>query len=74
MTRRDLILIAATRAQLADGTTARQRRLAAGVKVMEVAAVLGVSPQAVSMWESGRRVPGTVHALAYARALAAVAG
>ncbi len=72
MTRRELALIAETRAALAAGS-AREARVAAGVRVAEIAAVLGVTPQAVSQWESGRRVPGTVHALAYARALAAVA-
>ena len=72
MTRRDLALIAQTRAQLADGS-ARLRREAAGIRVGEMAAALDVSPQAVSMWESARRVPTAANALAYARAMAAVA-
>jgi DNA-binding transcriptional regulator YiaG len=72
MTRRDLVLIAEIRAHLADGS-ARGQREASGIRVGEMAAVLGVTSQAVSMWESGRRVPDSVHALAYARALAAVA-
>lgn len=69
MTRRDLTLIAQTRAQLADGS-ARLRRERAGIRVGEMAAVLEVSPQAVSQWESARRVPDSVHALGYGRALA----
>lgn len=71
VTRRELALIADTRAALAGGS-ARQARIAAAVRVGEIAAVLGVTPQAVSQWESGRRTPGALHALAYARALAAV--
>ena len=71
MNRRDLTLIAETRTSLADGS-ARRDREAAGVRVSEVAAVVGVSPQAVSQWEHGRRVPATAHALAYGKALAAV--
>jgi transcriptional regulator with XRE-family HTH domain len=73
VTRRDLALISQTRAQLADGS-ARLRRETAGIKVGEMAEALGVSPQAVSMWEHARRVPDSVHALAYAKALAAASG
>lgn len=72
MSRRDLARVAQVRADLASGR-ARQARIAAGVRVHEVAAELGVTPQAVSQWESGRRVPGTVHALAYGRLMEAVA-
>jgi transcriptional regulator with XRE-family HTH domain len=75
--RRELALIAETRAALADGT-ARYRRVAARITVSEIAAACGASRAAVSMWErqdpeTGKpvRVPGTVHALAYGRALAA---
>ncbi len=71
MTRRDLALIAETRAALADGS-ARLARIASGVQVREMAVLLEVTPQAVSQWESGRRTPGTAHALAYGKALAAV--
>jgi transcriptional regulator with XRE-family HTH domain len=71
MNRRDLILIAATRAQLADGS-AKRSRLAAGIRTGEMAGVLGVTSQAVSQWESNRRTPDAAHALAYARVLAAV--
>lgn len=72
MSRRDLARIAQVRADLVAGR-AREARIAAGVKVGEIARELGVTPQAVSQWESGRRVPDTEHALAYARLLEAVA-
>jgi transcriptional regulator with XRE-family HTH domain len=71
MNRRDLALIAQTRAALADGS-ARERRITTGLLVSEIAAVIGVSPQAVSQWEHGQRVPSTAHALGYGKALAAV--
>jgi len=73
--RRDLALIAVTRAALEDGS-ARVRREAARISVSEMAAVCGASRSAVSMWErqdaAGQplRVPGTEHALAYGQALA----
>lgn len=67
----DLATIARTRASLADGS-AREQRIAAGVSPGETAAVIGVSRQSVSAWEAGRAVPSGKHALAYARALAAV--
>jgi DNA-binding transcriptional regulator YiaG len=70
LSRRDLTVIMEARASLADGT-ARLARLAAGVKVTEIASVLDVTSQAVSNWESGRRVPDASHALAYVRAMAA---
>lgn len=70
LSRRDLALIAATRRSLADGS-ARQARIAAGVKVTELAAVLGVEPSAVTQWEHRARNPTGAHALAYARAMAA---
>ena len=72
MTRRDLALIVATRAALADGS-ARRRRAAAGVRQVEFAALLGVAQATVSQWEGGKRVPDARRALAYGRALAALA-
>ena len=73
LSRRDLALIAATRRRLADGS-ARAARIAAGVKVIEIAAVLEVEPSAVTQWEHGVRSPTGAHALAYAKALAAASG
>ena len=70
LSRRDLALIADTRRRLADGS-ARRDRLAAGVKVIEIAAVLDVEPSAVTQWERGKRSPTAAHALAYAKTLAA---
>jgi transcriptional regulator with XRE-family HTH domain len=69
--RRELAIIAATRAALADGT-ARARREAAGIRQREIAAVIGVGAPAVSQWESGKRTPGAANALAYGKALTAV--
>ena len=77
MTRRELTLIAETRAALADGS-ARARREAARISVTEFAAAIGASPAAVSLIERlgpdgiPLRVPGTRLALAYGRALAAL--
>lgn len=71
MTRRDLALIADTRAALADGS-ARARREAARVRLTEFAAALGRSPAALSMWERGLRVPAAADALAYGKLLAAL--
>jgi transcriptional regulator with XRE-family HTH domain len=68
----DLNRIAAIRADLSSGA-ARRSRLSAGIRVTEVAAVVGVTPQAVSQWESGRRIPDAARCLAYGRALAALA-
>lgn len=67
----DLAAIARIRADLRSGA-ARSAREAAGVSAAEIASVCGVSRQAVSAWEAGRSVPSAAHALAYARALAAI--
>jgi transcriptional regulator with XRE-family HTH domain len=71
VTRRDLALITETRAALADGS-ARSRRTLAGIRQVELAALLGVAQSTVSQWESGKRVPDAGDALAYGRALAAL--
>jgi len=76
--RADLALIAATRRALRTGE-ARRVREAAGVTAKEMAAACGTSPSYVSMMERlgpdgiPLRVPGTRLALAYGRALAALA-
>lgn len=64
----DLALIVSIRADLASGA-ARAERAQAGVNQTEVAAALGVSRQAVSQWETGRKVPSAEHALAYGKLL-----
>lgn len=38
----------------------------------DIARVLDVTPQAVSYWETGQKVPSVKHALAYGRALEAL--
>jgi transcriptional regulator with XRE-family HTH domain len=70
--RRDLALIQSTRAALADGSAKRQRAQA-GVRQVELAALLKVAQSTVSQWENGVRVPAADDALAYGRALAALA-
>jgi transcriptional regulator with XRE-family HTH domain len=55
---------------LADGT-AKARRRAAGITQVEMAGRIHVTQPAVSMYESGLRVPDAAVALAYGRALAA---
>jgi DNA-binding XRE family transcriptional regulator len=64
----ELALVAAIRADLASGAAARGRR-EAGARQSDVAAVLGVSRQAVSKWEAGICSPSAPHALAYGRLL-----
>jgi len=68
----DLAAAAAVRADLRSGA-AREHRLAAGISAADIARVLKVTPQAVSYWETGRNRPSVAHALAYGRALAALA-
>ena len=67
---RDLALITEMRRALADGT-AKRRRIASGIRQVEMAAVLHVVQSTVSQWETGKRTPDTTCALAYGRALAA---
>jgi DNA-binding transcriptional regulator YiaG len=67
---RDLALIAETRRALADGS-AKRRRIASGIRQVEMAVVLHVVQSTVSQWETGRRVPDATCALAYGKALAA---
>jgi DNA-binding transcriptional regulator YiaG len=68
----DLAVIARTRGALASGA-AREAREAARLSAAEVAAAIGVSRQSVHAWEWGRKVPSAANALAYGRALAALA-
>ena len=68
----DLATAVRIRADLASDA-ARESREAAGVTAADIARVVGVTRQAVSAWETGREVPTVPHALAYGRALAALA-
>jgi transcriptional regulator with XRE-family HTH domain len=76
--RADLTLISATRTALRTGQ-ARRIRESAGISVKEMAAACGTAPSYISMMERTDadgvplRVPGTKLALAYGRALAALA-
>lgn len=65
----DLLFAVQVRADLASGR-ARKTRLAAGVKLMEMAPLLGVTPQVISLWERGKRKPTLEHAVQYGRLLA----
>lgn len=64
-----LAIVTRTRVELTSGL-ARVRREAADVGLVELAEVLGVSHQAVGMWERGERRPSAAHALAYGQTLA----
>jgi DNA-binding XRE family transcriptional regulator len=64
----DLALIAQTRADLSSGRAREARRLA-GLHQHEIAEALGVSRQAVTGWEAGKRAPSSAHALAYGKLL-----
>jgi transcriptional regulator with XRE-family HTH domain len=66
MTNSQISAIASARAMLASGD-GRARRVAARISLSEVAAVLGVRPETVWRWESGRRQPAAEDALAYAK-------
>jgi DNA-binding XRE family transcriptional regulator len=68
----DLAAVARIRDDLRSGA-ARKARSAAGVTASEMARVLNVSRTSVSDWETGKRAPSVAHALAYGRALAALA-
>lgn len=46
-----------TRQELPPPPARRQLRLAAGVSLRDVGEVVGVSHEAVRMWESGERMP-----------------
>jgi transcriptional regulator with XRE-family HTH domain len=68
LTSRDLAAVARARADLASGR-AKSARKTADIGLGEIAEALGVSHQAVSLWERGLRTPRAEHALAYGRLL-----
>ena len=51
--------------QLARSGTGREVRLKAGVSQAAVSAQIGVTPAAVSLWETGERTPSGDHAARY---------
>lgn len=67
----DLSTIARVRADLRSGA-ALEAREGSGVSAGEIAETIGVSRSSVNAWEAGRATPKAGHALAYARAMAAV--
>jgi DNA-binding XRE family transcriptional regulator len=68
----DLAAAARTRVALRAGS-AKLTRIQSGVSAAEIARVVGVARTTVCDWEAGRKVPTIEHALAYGRALAALA-
>ncbi len=64
----DLLLVALARRAAKDGT-AKEVRIANGLTQADVGSVCGVTPQAVTRWERGVRVPGSEAALRYGRLL-----
>ena len=68
MNEEDLLLVAQARADAKSGR-AREIRRAAGVSQAEVAGTCRVAPAAVSLWETGHRVPRGQPAVRYGRVL-----
>lgn len=57
------------RKSLPSPPTCRMLRQAAGVSLAGVAEVVGVTPSAVALWETGRRRPSGEHLSAYLEVL-----
>jgi transcriptional regulator with XRE-family HTH domain len=68
VTSSDLSLLMEARTAAGSGR-GRRIRQAAGLSQAELAAVVGVSPVAISRWEAGDRRPHGAAAIAYARLL-----
>jgi DNA-binding XRE family transcriptional regulator len=68
----DFAAASRTRVALRAGS-ARLTRIEAGASAADVARVVGVARTTVRDWELGIKVPTLEHALAYGRALAALA-
>jgi DNA-binding XRE family transcriptional regulator/predicted GIY-YIG superfamily endonuclease len=68
----DGAVVARIRRELASGL-ARRRREATGMRGTELATMIGVTRQAVNLWEHGIKVPSVTNSLAYAKALASIA-
>jgi transcriptional regulator with XRE-family HTH domain len=65
MDKPEVLRVVAARRMLADGS-ARQRRVAAGLSLRDVAEALGVDTATVWRWETHRRAPRREAALLYA--------
>lgn len=72
MTKAELTLLIEARAAVKSGRAARVRELA-GLSQADVAQLVGVTPAAISRWESGERRPTGDPAVAYGRALRRIA-
>lgn len=68
MNTRQALQISAARSKAADGT-ARRIREAAGLKLWEVASVIGVDGPTLSRWERGQRRPWGPAAIAWVELL-----
>jgi len=68
MTTRQMIELTEARRLLRSGE-ARRIRVAAGLSQPEIARTIGVSPSAISRWETGSRRPTGEPALAFAELL-----
>lgn len=64
----DGLALADMRAACRSGS-AREARQAAELTLREVGKIVGVTPRAVALWETGRRNPTGPPALAYAKLL-----
>lgn len=58
-----------TRRDLPPPPARKALRKAAGVSLSEVAGIVGVTRQAVSLWEAGERTPRAANAAAYLEVL-----
>ncbi len=72
MSKSDLALLIEGRLAAGSGRGKRLRE-AAGLNQSDLARLASVSPAAVNRWEAGERVPTGPSAIAYAKALRAIA-
>ncbi len=68
MTNRNVLRLAGVRRAVRTGA-ARSIRVRSGLSQSDVARTIGVTPSAVSRWESGERLPQGEAALRYGRLL-----
>lgn len=57
------------RLELPEPDECKRIRQAAKASTAELAALVGVTPQAIALWETGKRSPRAVNAVAYRDAL-----